>query len=221
MSSSSYRPNLRDETGVYTRSRVRVVESLDDALDMRRTFTKKEPRELRVQPYTWPGSMQHVGDSLAVAYASDKWKDDGDFELYKHLAESRNWALFGPDLSLSPLGSRSRMPVYGPMVSFAELPMPKHIAFLGYFEEVSLVLHGPDYHKNARGEADEDDGIYRMTIAHALLGGAKMQRRAVGSRKKDEPFLFVYTEPRGKDPGGVHMIIVGKELDVEADGIVG
>lgn len=220
---SSYRPNFRDETGVLNRSRVRVIDTLETAMSMRETFTKKAPRQLRIQPYSWPGSMQNVGDSLAVAYASDKWKDDGDYELYKHLAESRNMAFCTPGF-LSPLGSKSAYPVYGPTVSFAGLPMPKHIAVLGYFEEAAFVLHGPDYAKNARGavRGDAKDGsVVRVTVAHALLGGGVIQWREVGRKKKDEPFLLVYTEPRGSDSGGVHMIVVGKELDVEADGIVG
>jgi hypothetical protein len=42
-----------------------------------------------------------------------------------------------------------------------------------------------------------------------MLGGARFP-------DNDEAFLFVYTKK-----GGVHMIITGKELEIEKDGITG
>ena len=191
--------------------RVRIVDTLELAKNTRRTFTKKEPKELREYPWTWPTQLQHVGDSLAVAYASDKWKDDGDYELYKHLAESRNRALCVPGF-LAPLGSQDKYPVYGPMVDFTGVTMGKHIALLGYFEEADLQLHVGEHDGHAY-LGDKNEGVVRVMVKHALLGGGVMDG--------DRPFLVVYSEPRDNDPGGVHMIITGDELDIEADGIVG
>jgi len=192
-------------------ARPRVVDTLEFAKNTRRTFTKKEPTEMREYGFSWPTRFQHVGDSLAVAYASDKWKKDGDFELYKHLAESPNRAYCVPRF-LSPYGGSGEYPVYGGAVSLEGVTMPKHIAILGYFEEADLRLHvGEDDDGPFLGEGDE--GVVRVLIKHALLAGGLMNG--------DTPFLVVYSEPRGSDKGGVHMIITGDELDIEADGIVG
>ena len=59
-----------------------------------------------------------------------------------------------------------------------------------------------------------DEGCVQVMLKHAILAGGILG-------KKKRPFLVVYTEPSGRDRGGVHMIIVGEELDIEADGIVG
>ena len=45
-----------------------------------------------------------------------------------------------------------------------------------------------------------------------MIAGSYLKSR----KRKKEPFLFVYTE---RD--GILMIVVGEELDVEKDGIVG
>lgn len=191
---------------------LRVVDTLEHAKDVRRTFTKKEPRELREQPWTWPTTYTHVGDSLAVAYASDKWKKNGDMELYKHLAESRNYAFAAPGVDFVPLESpHTKYPVVTQLVSFEDRVMPKHIAFLGMFEEIHLQFYRPGAVPSRKLRGDE--GVARVLIKHAFLGGGLMDG--------DRPFLVVYSEPRGNDPGGVHMIITGDELDIEADGIVG
>ena len=191
--------------------RVKIVDTLDHAKQVRKTFTKKNPRELREYPFTWPDRMQHVGDSLAVAYASDKWKEDGDFELYKHIAESRNRAFCVPKF-LAHMGGGSPYPVHGPMVDFSGVKMPKHVAILGYFEEADVRLHSGE--RDGRPVLGEgDDGVARILIKHAMLAG--------GIHRDNQPFLVIYSEPRDGGPGGVHMIIVGEELDIEADGIVG
>ena len=198
-------------------SRVKIVDTLGYAKKTRKVFTKKNPREMREYPFTWPTRYQHVGDSLAVAYASDKWKDDGDFELYKHLAESRNRALCVPGLLPNLLTTRGRMskhPVYGPMVDFDGVYMPRHVAILGYFEEADLQLH-IDKDERGRGVLGKgDEGCVQVLLEHAMLAGGVLG-------KEERPFLVVYSEPRSGSRGGVHMIIVGEELDIEADGIVG
>lgn len=193
--------------------RVKIVDTFEHAKNVRRTFTAKEPREMREYPWTWPTRYFHIGSNLAVAYASDKWKDDGDFELYKHIAESPNQVWCVPDCTLQWLGSNKSQPVFGTEIVLDSVEMPKQIALLGLFEEIDIALHvGLDGDGNpVVGKGNE--GCVKVTFAHALLGSGKMAG--------DRPFLVVYSEPTKKDRGGVHMIIVGEELDVEEDGIVG
>ena len=64
--------------------------------------------------------------------------------------------------------------------------------------------------------ADEDDGVVTLTVRHGMLGGGQMLWSKNENGASDEPFLFVYTEQ-----DGVMFIIVGENLDIEKDGIVG
>jgi hypothetical protein len=197
-----------------TAGRVRVYESQEIAKNIREVFMDRPPKGETDLPFGWPNSWQHVGDSLAVAYASDKWKKPGKYELYKHLAESRNRALVRPGFLKDYYHSNGGWPVIGPEVSLAGTPMPKHIAVLGYFEEADLQLHtgGTDEHpKLGRG----DDGVVKVSVGHAMLGASKI-RWDVRGREKAQPFLVVYSPSKGP-----FMLIVGEELDVERDGIVG
>jgi hypothetical protein len=158
--------------------------------------------------------MQHVGDSLGVAYSSDKWYRD--WTLYKHLAESRNRILCRRGF-LRPFDDRGEpWPVVGPMVSFERVPMPKHFSVLARFEEINLCLHTRGTDARPQFGKHKDDGCVTVEVAHGMLGGGMIQWSKVGSRRGDTPLLFVYTE---KD--GVSMIVLGEELDIEADGITG
>jgi len=193
-------------------------ESLQEATRIRRTFTKKEPRQLREQTWTWPDRLRHVGESMAVAYASDKWKRDGDFELYKHLAESRNDAWIAPSFELVSLSDPGKpWPVYGPEKDLTRVQMPEHFALLGHFEALNLRLHDASFEPNGRGVAREDRGVVQVTIRHAMLGGGVMVT-AEGDRR---PFLVVYSEATPSSDGELHLLVVGDKLDIEADGIVG
>jgi hypothetical protein len=188
-------------------NRVRVFDAEDDARKMRETFTAKPVREKVKFRFRWPAEMQHVGDSLAVAYSSDKWKDDDDLELYKHLAESRNVVLCVPGFLRDGDSPTQVIETIGPTVSFADTPMPRDIAILALFEEANLQLH-VDGTDDAPELGRKDDGVIKVSVAHGHLGGGKMHDGRV--------FLVVYTE---RD--GVLMLILGDELDVLADGIVG
>lgn len=197
-------------------SRVRVYDSEDIARNIRETFTAKPVRhELRF-PFTWPRHMQHVGDSLAVAYSSDKWRDDGDHIAYKHLAESRNHALCVPGFLRDFERPSEPWPAIGPMVSLDGMPMPKHFAVLALFEEVDLKLHTRGTDAEPGFGRAKDDGVVKVTVAHGFLGGGKILWSKKYNSMEDEPFLFVYDEKSGP-----MMIIVGDELDIEPDGIVG
>lgn len=192
-------------------NRRRVYDAEDVAREMRETFTAKNVREKINFRFDWPKRMQHIGDSLAVAYSSDKWRDDNEQTLFKHLAESKNRVFAIPGFLRDFDDPKKPWPTIGPMVDFTELPLPKDIAELALFEEVDLKLHtkGTDARPRfGRG----DDGIVKVTLAHGMLGGGKL----MWSKTNLQPFLFVYDEREG-----VKLFITGDELDVEADGIVG
>lgn len=203
--------------------RVHVYDAEPIARSIRETFQAKPVKERIELPFKWPTRLQHVGDSVGVAYASDKWKNEGDYEIYKHIAESRNRALCAPGFLHLYEKQSEKWPAIGPMVSFEEdVLMPKEFAVLAYFEEANLILHSrrvknrPAFAKNP-----DDDVVVKVFVKHGVLGASKMRWSEVEPGKEDQPFLFVYTEPTRSDAGGVHMIIVGDELDVEKDGIVG
>ena len=62
----------------------------------------------------------------------------------------------------------------------------------------------------------QDDGVVTLTVGHGMLGGSLLRWSKLGDGRHDEPFLFVYTAT-----GGVNFIIVGEQLSVHADGIIG
>jgi len=193
----------------------KVLDAEEMAANLRKTFQAAEPEYEYHLPFSWPSTMQNIGDSLAVAYNSDKWKKKGQMELYKHLAESRNRALVVPGLLHDFYSPGKRVKVRGPMVSLHGVPLPKHFAVLALFEEVDLKLYTDGTDDAPRFGSKKDEGVVKVTVRHGMLGASKILWSREG-KGKDQPFLFVYTE---KD--GVLMLIVGEELDVEADGIVG
>jgi hypothetical protein len=196
-------------------SRPRIIDAKDAAKSMRETFTDKKSKNRKSVPFTWPSKMQHVGQCLSVAYASDKWKTDGEYELYKHLHDgsSPNNALCTHNVLHFYDSQSERVPVIGPDISFSGVPMPREFAVLGLFEEVNLRLFvsGDDEHpKLGRG----DDGIVKVMFKHAYLGGSVV-RWSIDGEQGDQPFIFIY------DKNGVYVIIFGNDLNVEKDGIVG
>jgi hypothetical protein len=170
--------------------------------------------------HRWPTTLQHIGDSLAIAYTSDKWQPRdrlGRRPLvdYLHLAESRNRCFARPDLLYDQDDHDRRWAVHGPTVSFEHVPMPRDYAVLALFEELRLQLHvaGPHDRPILRG----NEGIVQVILQHAILGASEIQWSQAGRHEEeDEPFLFVYTE---RD--GILFLVVGDELDIEKDGIVG
>ncbi len=198
-----YRPNRG--------GRPRVVDALELAADLRHTFQGRRPTKVVELPFSWPSVLQNVGDSLAVAYESDKWRDDGRLTAYKHLAESRNRALVVPGLVHRWDEPAVSWPVIGPRVSLAGVPMPKHFAMLGLFEEADLRLYVAGDERAPRFGGRRDDGCVKLTVKHGLVGAS-----AIRWPQRDQLFIFVYTEQ-----DGVLMIVVGKQLGVERDGIVG
>lgn len=204
--------------------RRRVYEAVDEARRIRETFADRALESIEEFSFSWPRQMQNIGDSLAIAYASDKWhkrdsSGDREVELYKHIAESRNRVLASPGILVDEHSRSDRWPVIGPMVSIESLPMPRHFAVLGLFEEVDLKLHTRGSDQKPIFGKGKDDGVVQARIPHAFVGAGKVlwsRDRQSGSPPEDEPFVFVYTREMG-----VHFIIIGDELDVKKDGIVG
>lgn len=194
------------------RARPRVYDATDIAQNYHDTFTAR-PWTFRDEfSWEWPPVLQHVGDSLGVCYESDKWQSNGEFILYKHISESRHKCLCVPGFLRDYDSPDTRLPAIGPMISFENVLMPKQFAILARFEEIDLRLHVAGTHERPRFGSG-DDGHVAVTVAHAYVGCSQLRRARGGGAT---PFLFIYTH---KD--GPLVLIVGKELDVEADGIVG
>lgn len=203
------------------RSRRRVYDAYDIAKDMRETFADRPVERIESHDFDWPVAMQNVGDSLSVAYASDKWQPKDargrrEVELYKHLAESRNQALAAPGVLFDHDDPNEPWPVRGPMVRLSDVPMPRHFAVLGLFEEINLMLYGAGSDKRPRFRSNPDDDIVHVRVRHAYLGGSKILWSREDQGAEDEPFIFVYTKE-----AGVMFVVTGDELDIERDGIVG
>jgi len=199
----------------------RVYEAQDLAIGMTERFNDR-PWEYRENlPFMWPNHMQNVGDSLAVAYASDKWKPKGkngkrEIELYKHLAESRNRALVQPGLLRDEYKPNKTWPTKGPTVSLVDVPLPQHFAILGLFEEINLQLYTKGTNRRPRFSDKKDEGVVGVRVRHGMLGGSYIRWSELYRDEADQPFLFVYTRA-----AGVCIIVVGDSLDVHKDGIVG
>lgn len=201
--------------------RLRTYDAEELAIGMTERF-KDRPWEVREElPFSWPSQMQNVGDSLAVAYASDKWKPKGnngrrEQELFKHLAESRNRALAQPGLLRSENRPNKAWPTKGPTVSLSDVPMPQHYAILGLFEEIDLQLYTEGTNRRPAFSDDADLGVVGVRVGHGMLGGSYIRWSEICDDRRDQPFLFVYTRATG-----VCIIVVGKDLDVHKDGIIG
>ena len=182
---------------------VRVEDTEPQARRMYEDFHAKSSKRRQHYDFGWPKKMQEIGRAEAQMYRSNKWQmDPGVTEDYKHIAEAPQKCFVVPGF-LRSFEDNKPLKVYGPEFELEE-PMPKHITVLAPLIGVQLRL----YNENGtlpRG----DNGLYEVQIPHGMLGGANHPTT-------DEPFLVVYTRN-----AGVHMIITGKELDVERDGIVG
>jgi hypothetical protein len=201
--------------------RVKIYDAEDLAKDMVRTFNDREvEREEVFSPSFWPLALQHVGDSLGVAYSSDKWEPKDDYgrremEKYKHIAESRNRAFLKEGLLVDADSPSSSWPVYGDLYDFEDVPMPGHFAVLGLFLEINLQL----YTHMSKGKpcfSFGDQGIVATKVRHGMVGGSKIRWSKVEPGAEDELFLFVYTRSQG-----VLAIVVGDELAITKDGIAG
>lgn len=123
---------------------VRSGGAVDAAIDRYEIFHQKHPIDLRELQHDLPKKLVCIGDALAVAYRTDKWKEDGNDEDYKHVHEKRTGGLYKTGKGVKfyePAGeyqksrlrsnfARSEMPdlrVQGPPVRY-----PNALTRLGY-----------------------------------------------------------------------------------------
>ncbi len=171
-----------------------VVDTSKYAEEIFRKFHDKKHRKHTDLPFSWPERLQEIGEGRSVMYRSNKWKlDPKEYEDYKHIAESPNMVYAEPDFIRDWADPRKKIHVSGELLRL-EGPMPKHVGVLAPLLGVQVQI-GQDH--------------YEITVPHGMLAGAEHP-------STHEKFLVVYT-PRG----GVHMIVTGKELGIEKDGIVG
>lgn len=178
--------------------------SIEAAREIRRKFHDKDPQQEKPVPWQWPSEMQEIGTCEAVMYASNKWQSNPNKIIdYKHVAE-------GPQRILVREGfvrdHRSSKPlrVVGPLHELND--MPDAFAVLDRILGVQVRMYeGTDERPRL---PDGDDGYFQIDIPNAYLGAARHP-------ETDQTFLVVYSNE------GVHCVIVGDELNVEKDGIVG
>lgn len=180
---------------------------LDQAIALRETFVDRKAEKKLPVGWRWPRVMREVGRCEAVMYASDKWQKGRGrnwLEDYKHIAEGAQWVLVR-DGFLRDASSGKALDVVGPTIELGS--MPGSFAVLADVLGVQLQFYIPGG-DDGYELADDDRGLYEVTIGRAKLGAAKFPDNG-------ETFLLIYTS------AGVEMIIVGEELEVEKDGIVG
>jgi hypothetical protein len=171
--------------------------SFEAARKLREKFVDRPMTRVSEVSWTWPKEMREVGTCESVMYTSDKWRSLGDYIDYKHISEAPQRLLVKPGFivdykSGKPLRLASeKRPL--------DYPMPDAFAELARI--LALQVRFLD--------EDGDPGEYhQVNIARATLGAARHPTTG-------ETFLIVYT------PSTLCAIIVGDQLDVEKDGIVG
>lgn len=191
-------------TPAHRRYSVNARDSVAAAREIRRKFHDKEAEKETPVPWDWPEELQEIGTCEAVMYASSKWqKNPHKIIDYKHVAEGPQRILVRPGFVQDHRGNKA-LKVVGPRHELND--MPDAFAVLDKILGVQVRLYkGTDEDPQM---PPGDDGYYQIDIPGAYLGAAKHPETG-------ETFLIVYTND------GVHCLIVGEQLDVEKDGIVG
>jgi hypothetical protein len=183
---------------------IKVVDTRDDAVRLYETFTARGHRRDNPMDFGWPEKLQRVGLAVAELYRSNKWKSDlKNFEDYKHIAETPHKCHVVPGFLRERGNPERALKVHGPVLPVGKIigsPAPQHFAILAPLLGIQIHLDGP-----SGRPMHEEDGLFEISVAHAHLGACRT--------KDGRAFLFVYTR------AGVHMIITGDRLTVEADGI--
>jgi len=214
-----YYTKLRDAFRKNSRARPKIYDAREIAKNYTKTFKDREVEYEKKVKFTWPRYLQHVGANLGQGYDSDKWKKGSlgrrEWELYKHVAESRNKLLCVPGF-LADEETGTKIKTIGPVFDTFSWPMPDSFADLALFSEANIQLHTVGTDSAPGFGRGQNNGIVAVAVRHACIGCSKILWSREDSRAKDQPFLFVYTE---RD--GVMFMVVGDTLDVEKDGIVG
>jgi hypothetical protein len=216
---SQYYTKLRRAFQKNSRSRPKIYDARDIAKNYSRTFKDREVEYEKKVKFTWPRYLQHVGDNLGQAYDSDKWKKGSlgkrDWELYKHVAESRNKFLCVPGF-LADEDTGTQVETIGPTFDTFSWPMPNAFADLALFTEANIQLHTAGTNSSPGFGRGSNSGIVAIAVRHGFIGCSKILWSREDKSAEDQPFLFVYTEN-----DGVMFLVVGESLDIEKDGIVG
>ena len=214
-----YYTKLRKAFQKNSRSRPKIYDAREIAKNYAKTFKDRDVEYEKKVKFKWPRFLQHVGDNLGQAYDSDKWKPGAlgkrEWELYKHVAESRNKFLCVPGF-LAEEDSGSQVKTIGPTFDTYSWPMPNAFADLALFTEANIQLHTTGKDSSPGFGRGANNGIVSVAVRHGYIGASMILWSREDKYAKDQPFLFVYTES-----DGVMFLVVGESLDVEKDGIVG
>ena len=153
--------------------------------------------------WSWPRSMQEVGECISVMYTSDKWQAPGDYADYKHVAEGPQLVCVKEHFLFDEEGEP--LPVVGPRVELNGT-MPRNVATLAPIIGLQIRLYertGKDGYR-----LPKTGDLYHVEIPRAKIGAARHPDTG-------EVFLCVFS------PDDVAAIITGRHLDVLRDGIVG
>jgi len=174
-------------------ARVRVVDTQDLARKDREVFHDSESRKRVELRAKWPSTLVDIGQGHGVLYRSDKWKT---VDNYKHLHES-NWRmLVNPDFEMT-FDDGKDLREDQDLTEIYEVagPMPKHVAYLGKCLGLQGVLN---------------DG----RLVHIEIPGAHWAAARIPG-DEGHAVLLAYSADQ------VHVVVVGEQLGIERDGIVG
>jgi hypothetical protein len=180
-----------------------AMRDIETARKLRETFMDRPPARQTIVPWEWPRTLQEVGIGEAITYSSDKWKKNGEHEDYKHVAEGPQRVWVRPDYLVLYENPSTRLEVVGPSKKLRH--MPDSFAVLADATSVQLRLYKGTNSRHV--VPNPDDNLWQVNLAKTKLGGARF--------RNGDAFLVFYTS------SGVDMIIVGDELDILKDGIVG
>lgn len=184
--------------------RVRVVDTRDLARRDREVFHDSRVRRQIQLSARWPRKLIDIGEGWGILYHSDKWKTE---DQYKHLTESTfrqvgqserssTWRmLVNASFQMSfDRGGDIRKNASMVEVYQVEGDMPKHVAYLGEYLGLQGILN---------------DG----RVVHVEIPGAHWAAARVPG-DEDHAVLIAYSS-------SIHFVVVGPQLGIEKDGIVG
>lgn len=214
------RKSLRDIRGQYGEAPNHPA--TEHARKMREVFQDDDSKvEYKINAQ-WPTRLYELGQGRSVAYTSNKWKEDqGDFEDYKHVAESPNVTYVTENFlrdarkkhRLRPNGG-GEFPLVRPTYEY-----PPTVAELApfIFLEVRPIESWDEGERGGRKIKLAKDALQIGIPGCVIYGCYAKKPEGLWSRKSDlKPFLAVIHKT-----GGVYAIITGRSLDVKKDGIVG
>lgn len=172
------------------------MKTLDRSIKIREDFHDKPHSRQQKVSWKWPTKLIEVGDCEAILYTSNKWQKNPRKTVdYKHVAEGPQKLLLRPDIQFS--GDEKEF--FGPTINMRG-EFPDSFAILADSMGIQARLYSDDSGKKYSGYVD-----------------LKFPRSKLGAGKFDDggAFCFVY------DSSGVLAVVIGKELDILKDGIVG